>query len=184
MELNPPFVDLVVDFETVAATDAIYYDNLFKRIPLIGGWRTLTVIGGSFPQDLNGFSVGEYLLPRIEWDLWKDCERKNPSRKLTFGDYATLHPFLLSPFAGMNASASIRYTTDEHWLVMRGQGIRAEGSAGFAQFPAKMLDHLWIARNFVEKISVTLTSIFLKDPYTRIRREILQHGSPWELTTI
>jgi len=136
MDLNPPFVDLVVHLQSATAADATHYDNLFKRIPLIGGWRTFTVIGGAFPQDLTGLSVGEYLLPRVEWCLWKDSHQTNASRKATFGDYATLHPFLLSPFAGMNASASIRYTTDEHWVVMRGQGIRAEGSAGFAQFPA------------------------------------------------
>jgi len=136
MDLNPPFVDLVVDLQSVTAADATHYNNLFKRIPLIGGWRTFTVIGGAFPQDLTGLSVGEYLLPRVEWCLWKNSHQTNPSRKAIFGDYATLHPFLLSPFTGMNPSASIRYTTDEHWVVMRGQGIRAEGSAGFAQFPA------------------------------------------------
>jgi hypothetical protein len=97
MDLNPPFVDVVVDFQTVTASDATYYDNLFKRIPFIRGWRTFTVIGGAFPQDLTGLSVGEYLLPRVEWCLWKDSQPTNPSRKATFGDYATLHPFLLTP---------------------------------------------------------------------------------------
>ena len=136
MDLNPPFVDLVVDFQTVTETDGTYYDNLFKRIPLIGGWRTLTVIGGGFPQDLTGLSVGEYLLPRVEWSLWKSSQQTNPSRKATFGDYATLHPNLLAPFGGMNPTASIRYTTDDDWVVMRGEALRKKGSAGFAQFPA------------------------------------------------
>lgn len=136
MELNPPFVDLVVDFQTATESDVTNYNNLFTRIPLIRAWRSFTVIGGSFPQDLTGLSVGEYLLPRIEWQLWKDSQEKNPSRKATFGDYATLHPFLLTPFPGMNASASIRYTTHEHWVVMRGAGLQNDGGAGYAQYPA------------------------------------------------
>ena len=136
IDLNPPFVDLVVDLQCVTADDATHYNNLFKRIPMIGGWRTLTVIGGAFPPDLTALSVGEYLIPRVEWSLWKESYQRNPSRKATFGDYATLHPLLVAPFAGMHPSASVRYTADEHWVVMRGQGIRAKDSAGYAQFSA------------------------------------------------
>ena len=36
----------------------------------------------------------------------------------------------------MNVSASIRYTTDDHWLVMRGEGLLNEDGDGHAQYPA------------------------------------------------
>lgn len=36
----------------------------------------------------------------------------------------------------MNVSASIRYTTDDHWLVMRGEGLLNKDGAGHAQYPA------------------------------------------------
>ena len=37
---------------------------------------------------------------------------------------------------GLNPSASIRYTSDEHWVVMRGEGLRNKGGTGHVQYPA------------------------------------------------
>jgi mannose-6-phosphate isomerase-like protein (cupin superfamily) len=36
----------------------------------------------------------------------------------------------------MNISASIRYTTDDYWVIMRGEGLRNKGGAGYDQYPA------------------------------------------------
>lgn len=34
----------------------------------------------------------------------------------------------------MNPSASVKYTVDAGWLILRGQGTRTPGTGGFAQF--------------------------------------------------
>lgn len=34
----------------------------------------------------------------------------------------------------MNPSASVRYTVDNNWLLIRGEGVRNRGGRGFAQF--------------------------------------------------
>lgn len=36
----------------------------------------------------------------------------------------------------MNPSASVKYTIDDGWLIIRGQGTRTPGTGGFSQFLA------------------------------------------------
>ena len=134
-ETDPSQVHLVLDVQIVDPTDQGYL-RLYSDIPLLDKWKTVTIAGGSFPKDLQELSVGEHLLPRTEWDCWKQLVRARLLRIPTFGDYATLHPYLQPAFSGMNVSASIRYTTDEHWLVMRGEGLLNKDGAGHAQYPA------------------------------------------------
>jgi hypothetical protein len=134
-EAHPSKVHLVLDLGTIDQKDQGYL-GLYSNIPLLDQWKTVTIAGGSFPKDLQELSVGEHLLPRTEWDYWKQLARARLLRIPTFGDYASLHPFLQPPFPGMNPSASIRYTSDDAWVVMRGEGLRNEGGAGYAQYPA------------------------------------------------
>ena len=37
---------------------------------------------------------------------------------------------------GANTSASIRYTNDQKWEIMRGEGLRNQKGAGHKQYPA------------------------------------------------
>jgi hypothetical protein len=108
---------------------------LVSRIPAVSSWATLTVVGGSFPKDLSGLRPGQYTLPRREWQSWKNA-RGRLKRHPTFGDYTTLNPVLSPYIRGMNISASIRYTADDYWVVMRGEGLRNDDGPGAAQYPA------------------------------------------------
>jgi hypothetical protein len=134
-ETDPSKVHLVLDLGIVDPSDQGYL-QFYSETPLLDEWNTVTILGGSFPKDLREFPVGEHLLPRTEWDFWKQLVRARLLRTPTFGDYATLHPSLQTPFPGMNVSASIRYTTDDHWLVMRGEGLLNKDGAGHEQYPA------------------------------------------------
>ena len=135
----------------------------------------MTVVGGSFPKDLRELSVGEHLLPRIEWHYWKQIVSARLLRIPTFGDYATLHPYLQPAFPGMNVSASIRYTTDEHWVVMRGEGLLNEAGAGHAQYTAN-------AQMLMERSEFCGPDFSFGDNYiyeshgTEINREYLEIG--------
>ncbi len=134
-ETDPSKVHVILDLRTIDQKDQGYL-GLYSNIPLLDEWKTVTIVGGSFPKDLQDLSIGEHLLPRIEWHHWKQMVNTRLLRLPTFGDYATLHPYLRPAFPGMNVSASIRYTTDDHWVVMRGQGLLNEDGAGHAQYPA------------------------------------------------
>jgi hypothetical protein len=70
-------------------------------------------------------------LPRREWELWKTLQRRPgilPRHDLIFGDYAITHPVPkeLDPRT-MRMSASIRYTTRDNWLVVKGRNVRQYG---------------------------------------------------------
>ncbi len=135
--VEPAAADIVVDYGILqAAHPSIRY--VCERLPGLEEWRTFTVAAGYFPKDLQGFPVGEHLWPREEWRRWRAETTTSPGlpRIPTFGDYTTQHAIFQEPRPGLNVSASIRYTTHEHWVIMRGEGLRTKGSPGYAQYPA------------------------------------------------
>lgn len=136
--LEPHNVDLVLDMEF---HDATYpgFDSLVSVIPQICEWRTLAVASGAFPPDLTKWKTpGTYREPRRDWQSWLREIMLEDSliRKPSFSDYGIYHPTYRPPPGFPNFSASIRYTDDDDWIVMRGEGVRNEGGAGFAQYPA------------------------------------------------
>ena len=136
VKLPPSSVHLLMDLQLINE-ESINSFALYEKLPHLSAWNTVAVAAGSFPPDLSHLQVGEHLVPRVEWQLWKRiAASRHTSRIPLFGDYAVLHPFVRPNFPGMNISASLRYTTDDYWVIMRGEGLRNEGGAGFDQYPA------------------------------------------------
>jgi hypothetical protein len=54
-----------------------------------------------------------------------------------FGDYTIQYPFYEPPPDRCTFSASIRYTSDDYWLIMRGENVFNEDGPGFSQWPAE-----------------------------------------------
>lgn len=136
--LQPEGVDIIVEYGLVAAGDPSF-TYVCHRLPEIHRWRTFTVLGGSFPPDLMGFKTpGQYEQPREEWTRWaaEITDAGGLPRLPSFGDYTIQHPIYYEPVPGANPSASIRYTADRYWVIMRGEGLRTPGSPGYAQYPA------------------------------------------------
>jgi len=134
--VNEAITHLVVDLKIHRATDSLLAP-LLSQIPRISKWRTLTVVSGAFRKNLTGLSVGRHEFSRSEWESWFTSVKNHLlPRKPTFGDYTILHPYLPKPKPKMNVSASIRYTSFDYWVVMKGEGLRNKNGAGFAQYPA------------------------------------------------
>lgn len=134
-ECTPSIVHVVADFE--AHYREVDIAALCAQLPHIGQYRTFTVASGSFPIDLREFKGPQvFYLPREEWLGWHAQVDKPLPRRPTFADYATLHPVLTSAKKGLNPSATIRYTTDDHWLVMKGEGLYNEDGPGHEQYVA------------------------------------------------
>ena len=131
-------VDIIVEYGLVGAGDPSF-SYVCHQLPGIRRWRTFTILGGSFPPDLMGFKKpGQYEVQREEWKRWA-AEVTNSAglpRRPSFGDYTIQHPIYHEPVDGANPSASIHYTSDTYWVIMRGEGLRTPGSAGHAQYPA------------------------------------------------
>jgi hypothetical protein len=136
LNLRPPDVDLVIDL--VVSTDELRLVTLCRTIPELRHWRSFTILSGSFPRDLSGITVGQHLLPRLEWQRWRDQIQTPPApaRKPAFGDYTIQHSIYVAPPTFANFSASIRYCAEDYWVVMRGEGVLNEGGAGYDQWPA------------------------------------------------
>lgn len=139
VELSPADVDLVVDMRAgVVPTPAQsrIARAILDDIPNIGAWRSVVLASGAFPRDLSAMSIGHNLVPRNDFHLWRHVCNHNPAREPIFADNTTRYPELADDFdpALVNASASVRYTIEDDWLVLRGRGVRTPGAGGFQQY--------------------------------------------------
>jgi hypothetical protein len=138
--LSPSGVDLLVDLGIVTEDEnegAILAQ--LSAIPLMQSWRSFTVCGGAFPRDLSELEKHSHeQIARSDMALWRDLvSSKGLERKPFFSDYTVQHPIVFEAVPGLNISASIRYTNDGHWEVLRGEGLRNEKGAGYLQYPAQ-----------------------------------------------
>ena len=108
-----------------------------NRLGRMNQWRSLTVVGGSFPKDLQRLRRGSNVLPRTEWENWQTLLRGGIVNAPRFGDFTIQWAHYEEPPEGANPSASIRYTTRNGFLVMRGEALRApDGGSRYHQYPA------------------------------------------------
>jgi hypothetical protein len=127
--------DVIVDLQDIGddSSRAILLVRLVKSaLPWREEWRNLIVAASSFPQDLSNVSAASVTqLPRTEWEVWMRIAQRPDyylRRNVVFGDYAVAHPEPkeLDPRV-MRMSASIRYTTSDGWLILKGRNVRQWG---------------------------------------------------------
>lgn len=136
-------VDLLIDFGVVA-NGPPNLPEACDLLPALARWRTFTVVGGAFPKNLLGLAPrDQHTLPRRDWWAWRGQVAAGALPRLpSFGDYAIQHPVYDPPVyedGPPNISASIRYAAEEHWVIMRGEGIRNDDGPGPAQWPAQAM---------------------------------------------
>lgn len=139
--LSRDSVSLIIDRSIVGQDNRLRRADI-ESIAGLAEYRDVVLLGGAFPKNLTGFKVGQHEHPRHEWISWLNTLDwgKHGIRPIAFGDYTIQHPEYEEPKAAvMNISASIRYAADKYWVIMRGEGVRNPGSAGFAQWPANAM---------------------------------------------
>jgi hypothetical protein len=122
LALPPEDLDLVVDTQDLPSTET--HDRLRAAFPLHSSARTWATLGGAFPKSISHLSPKEYehRLARVEWSSWRDeVDRPGDFRRPLYGDYAA-QPAVYSPSPPFPGSPSIRYTTEEDFIVLRGRG--------------------------------------------------------------
>lgn len=133
--------DVVIDLKEVPAGDAARVRHTFlargclSLVPTVGQWRSLILAGTAFPQDLSEVDAASASrLRRAEWQVWTALVSRPDTlpRTLVYSDYGIAHPVsvIVDP-RKMRMSASIRYTTDRDWLIVKGRNVR---QYGFEQF--------------------------------------------------
>ena len=137
--LNQRQIDLMIDCGSVGEFSPTYQD-IYELIPDTEKWRNLILAGGAFPKDLVNFKKNEkHSIRRFEWKRWGeqfDTQIEHMHRLLTYSDYTIQHARYITRRPGkMHYSASIRYTTDNNWILMRGEDVFRKGGLGFKQYP-------------------------------------------------
>jgi len=131
--------DLLIDYQAINNTNPSII-NLYNYIPFIDDWRSIIISGGAFPPDLSELLANRtYKLDRLDWLSWSQ-QVKDVSLTLrlpSYSDYTIQHPLYRKPTDYPKVSASIRYSCNEYWLIMRGEWIGKQGSRGSAQYQAE-----------------------------------------------
>lgn len=130
---NVKNADLILDLANVG-TDlgraTLVARAVINQTPLAQDWRRVILAAASFPENLSDVERSTTTrLPRLERELWDRLQRRGGLRgDAIFGDYAIAHPVPteLDPRT-MRMSASIRYTTADNWLIVKGQNVRQYG---------------------------------------------------------
>lgn len=134
LQAAPQVVDLLLDLEALegdSARNVLVARSVLQMLPRAGQWRSQILAASSFPSDLSDVDAATVRhLPRREWELWMSLQRrpKQLPTPFVFGDYAIAHPVPteLDPRT-MRMSASIRYTANDSWLVVKGRNVRQYG---------------------------------------------------------
>lgn len=136
--LEPENIDLVVDFGIVDS-DGMDFSKIYSAMPYVSRWRTFTCIGGSFPKNLSHLKKSDtHWVERHEWLSYKEqIQNFSGSHRLpTFGDFGIYYPKGLPPIKGVpDVSASVRYTVDDKFMVMRGESLK-RSEFGYKQYLA------------------------------------------------
>ena len=142
--LTPEDTDLIIDLGPVddfISVGVIALTNAFLGVvPEHIRWRTFTISACSFPSSMGGIQRNSYaLVERGEWIAWRDNLNARATvipRLPTFSDCAIQHPRGVEGFnpITMQVSASIRYTSVDEWLLIKGESTRV--TLARIQFPA------------------------------------------------
>jgi hypothetical protein len=137
LSLTPGEVDLLIDFQIIDHS-APTFASLFTIIPNLAEWRNLIIAAGAFPKDLSKLKPNEkHILERTDWINWKhQFDTKARTKRVpVYSDYTIQHAFYSHRTGRLRYSASIRYTTDESWIIMRGEDVFKPNGPGFKQYP-------------------------------------------------
>jgi hypothetical protein len=139
-------VDLLLDLASLDGDIAVRGGASLVRATLRGlekadQWRSLIVAGGAFPVDLAQFNpwvLGER--PRYDARLYDAVVSRRTPGPIRFGDYAVAHPALATGTA-FSPPPQLRYTTAEHWLILKGKRNDPRGNEQFYEICERIAQH-------------------------------------------
>ncbi len=131
-------VHLLLDFREIGEDERKAVSLLAARtinaLPSVMDFRSLTIAGSGMPQSLAKAVKADTFGPidRTEMLIWSDLNG-SVKRTPSFGDYGVVHPDHSYPDSTpVSASATIRYTLGDHWLIARGHSLKK--TPKFGQF--------------------------------------------------
>lgn len=146
--VQPNHCDLVLDLQTPNFTPldgfSLAIQAVARKLPYLKLWRTFTIIGTSFPDSMGVLKAGGNTVPRSEWELYKllcNFMKDEWLRVPTFGDYAISHPQVLDlDMRVIKPSATIRYTIDGAWYIVKGSNVRDYGFDQYQKMSERIIN--------------------------------------------
>ncbi|MDA1348446.1 MAG: hypothetical protein O3A47_06215 [Chloroflexi bacterium] len=126
--------DLIIDLgpvdDLVVAGVIGLTETFLQDVPNHQRWRTFTISACAFPSSMGVVDRNSHdLIERSDWMAWRDnlyARRQDILRLPTFSDCAIQHTLGVEGFnpMTMHVSASIRYTSRDDWLIIKGESTR------------------------------------------------------------
>lgn len=145
---SPAQVHLFFDFEQL--TDQSTQSQAFAAYSAISSlagpdeWLSYSIVGGSMPASLPPAEQSPKLLPRLEWEIWREVVTNLPRsyRLPCFGDYGVssydvteLNPRLIT------VSANIRYTGADGYWIFKGRSLSRFSFEQFRSLSRQLVEH-------------------------------------------
>jgi hypothetical protein len=142
LKVKPEICDLIIDLGAPNFIPLKGFSKLIQAImnsfPYLDDWRTFTLLGTSFPETMASIKKGGEIIPRYEWQLYKMLVSSFIEEQLRipiFGDYVISHPSVLEvDMRVVKPSATIRYTSDNSWYIIKGENVKDEKFGKFKQY--------------------------------------------------
>lgn len=132
---HPSYIDLILDMKHIDSTNYsekyIVLKSILSDISNINEYRNIILSSSSLPDNLN--SVERYELAtidRLDWSFWKRCISKLNEKfniNLIYSDYCIDTPNYVAYIPGMSPLFKIKYTSDDSFIVLKGQTIKKGG---------------------------------------------------------
>ncbi|HEY4963920.1 MAG TPA: beta family protein [Candidatus Saccharimonadales bacterium] len=123
-KLQSSGITLLIDLkEECEETGYEYYFKQSQKIAALNNWGGFIISCGAFPEDLSGCKKDEEnILPRLDWNNWHSLDGKQGIVRVpTYSDYTMRHPIYNEALQFYHPTASIKYTLNDGWLVMKGE---------------------------------------------------------------
>ena len=140
LDIDHNLVYILVDLKyiTDSVKDSLLYQRIVAKVCKLDNlhkWAQIIISTGSFPVDLTDFSVDqENRCLRSDWMNWSQyVNRRLLPRQFLFSDYTIRHPLYAFKPQFYMPSASIIYTTNRDWRIIRGQRGKFEQYLAGAQ---------------------------------------------------
>lgn len=140
-------IDLILDLGAPNFSPLAGFQKLVvaivQQIPFLDQWRTFTLVGTSFPLSMAQVSGIDEVFPRSEWILYKNITNNLKELEIrlpTFGDYAVNHPdVIVADMRIIKPAATIRYTIDDGWWILKGLNVRDNGFGQYRAMCARLV---------------------------------------------
>lgn len=130
-EVDLSSIDIVLD---LAAPNFQPLSNFVKalkaaisKIDGLNYCRTFTISATAFPETMGSLKLGENYVGRDEWKFFIEYRLllTDDDRFPQFGDYTIAHPNVVNmDMRLVKPAASLRYTIDDSWLIVKGKNVR------------------------------------------------------------